>query len=58
MIGCQCPCCPTNMTNGFATPYDLMTFQKRCFPNELIDIDRTLESWVKRKAPTSQSAPI
>jgi Epoxide hydrolase N terminus len=41
------------MTNGFATPYDLLTFQKRCFPNELIDIDRTPESWVKRKAPTS-----
>jgi len=33
---------------------DLMAFQEQCFPDGLIDIDRTPEAWVKRKAAASQ----
>ena len=29
---------------------DAVGFQQRCFPDELIEMDRTAESWVKRKA--------
>jgi putative SOS response-associated peptidase YedK len=30
---------------------DVMAFQARCFPDELIETTRTRELWVKRKAP-------
>lgn len=37
---------------------DLMAFQKRCFPDHLIDIDRTAEPWVKRKATAGSSSIV
>ncbi|WP_342630268.1 SOS response-associated peptidase family protein [Nguyenibacter vanlangensis] len=37
---------------------DLMSFQKRCFPDELIEMNRTPEPWVKRKAAGTQEALI
>jgi putative SOS response-associated peptidase YedK len=36
---------------------DLLAFQKRCFPDDLIEIQPTSELWVKRKAPASSEAP-
>lgn len=29
---------------------DILAFQRRCFPDELIEMDRTSELWSKRKA--------
>jgi putative SOS response-associated peptidase YedK len=36
---------------------DLLAFQKRCFPDDLIEIEPTSELWVKKKAPASSEAP-
>jgi putative SOS response-associated peptidase YedK len=35
---------------------DLMAFQTRCFPDHLIEMERTAEPWIQRKAPASQSS--
>jgi putative SOS response-associated peptidase YedK len=35
---------------------DLLAFQKRCFHDDLIEIQPTRELWVKRKAPASSEA--
>jgi hypothetical protein len=35
---------------------DLLAFQKRCFPDDLIEIHPTSELWVKKKAPASSEA--
>ena len=32
---------------------DALAFQERCYPDELIEMTRTDELWVKRKAPPS-----
>ena len=32
-------------------------FQKRCFPDDLIELQPTSELWVKKKAPDSSEAP-
>lgn len=37
---------------------DVMGFQKRCFPDALIEMTRTSEPWVKRKEAPSQGALI
>jgi putative SOS response-associated peptidase YedK len=34
----------------------LMAFQKRCFPHEMIEINRTMNPWVRPKAPVAQLA--
>jgi hypothetical protein len=36
---------------------DLLAFQQRCFPDDLIEMDRTSELWVKKKAPTVTETP-
>jgi putative SOS response-associated peptidase YedK len=36
---------------------DLLAFQKRCFPDDLIKLPPTSELWVKKKAPASSEAP-
>lgn len=36
---------------------DLLAFQKRCFPNELIKMDRTSELWVRKKTPIGTAEP-
>jgi putative SOS response-associated peptidase YedK len=36
---------------------DLLAFQKRCFPDDLIEIQPTSELWVKKKVPASSEAP-
>jgi hypothetical protein len=36
---------------------DLLAFQKRCFPDDLIELQPTSEPWVKKKAPTLTEAP-
>jgi putative SOS response-associated peptidase YedK len=36
---------------------DLLAFQKRRFPDDLIEIQPTSELWVKKKAPASSEAP-
>ena len=47
------------MTWGFPVRLkNVMGFQKRCFPDDLIGMDRTSEPWAKRKAPASQSPLI
>ncbi len=33
---------------------DLMGFQKRCFPDELIERTRTQDPWIRRKTPASE----
>lgn len=30
---------------------DVMSFQGRCFPDELIDMERTSDPWIRRRAP-------
>jgi hypothetical protein len=37
---------------------DLVAFQKRCFPDDLIEIQPTSELWVKKKAPASSAASL
>jgi putative SOS response-associated peptidase YedK len=37
---------------------DLMAFQKRCFPDEMIEMNRTAEPWVKRKVVGNDQALI
>jgi putative SOS response-associated peptidase YedK len=37
---------------------DILAFQERCFPDELIEIDRTSELWVKRKASVSGATEL
>ena len=32
---------------------DLLAFQKRCFPDDLIELQATSELWVKKKVPAS-----
>jgi putative SOS response-associated peptidase YedK len=32
---------------------DVMSFQGRCFPDELIEVERTAEPWFRRKAETT-----
>ncbi|OAN57420.1 hypothetical protein A7Q26_17000 [Sphingobium sp. TCM1] len=36
---------------------DALAFQARCFPDDLIEMDRTSELWVKRKAAEPAAAP-
>jgi len=36
---------------------DLLAFQKRCFPDDLMELQPTSELWVKKKAPASSEAP-
>jgi len=38
---------------------DLLAFQKRCFPDDLIEMERTSEPWVKRKiaSPNADRPP-
>ncbi len=33
---------------------DILAFQKRVFPSDLIEVERTTELWVKKKAPPAQ----
>ena len=35
---------------------DVMAFQGRCFPDELIQMERTAEPWIKRKAGAAPAA--
>lgn len=35
---------------------DVVGFQERCFPDDLIVIERTVEAWVKRKTTGSASS--
>lgn len=37
---------------------DAVAFQNRCFPDDLIEMTRTDELWVKRKAPPSDGAAL
>jgi putative SOS response-associated peptidase YedK len=37
---------------------EILDFQERCFPDELIEIDRTSELWVKRKTSTSGATEL
>lgn len=37
---------------------DALAFQNRCFPDELIEMTRTDELWVKRKAPMTEGAAL
>jgi putative SOS response-associated peptidase YedK len=34
---------------------DLLAFQSRCFPDDLIEMERTSEPWVKRKAASTNA---
>ena len=36
---------------------DLLAFQKRCFPDDLIELQPTSELWVKKKLPASSETP-
>jgi putative SOS response-associated peptidase YedK len=36
---------------------DLLAFRKRCFPDDLIEIQATSELWVKKKALAPGEAP-
>jgi hypothetical protein len=42
------------MTSMTARPHgsidDVIAFQARCFPDDLIEMERTDEPWVKRRA--------
>ena len=35
---------------------DLMTFQTRCFPDHLIEMQQTSDPWVRRKPPADQAS--
>jgi putative SOS response-associated peptidase YedK len=35
---------------------DILAFQERCYPDDLIHMDRTSEPWAKRKAPPAEPA--
>jgi putative SOS response-associated peptidase YedK len=37
---------------------DLLAFQKRCFPDELIEMERTSELWVRKKTAAGASEPV
>ncbi|WP_137788066.1 SOS response-associated peptidase family protein [Sphingomonas sp. 3P27F8] len=37
---------------------DALAFQNRCFPDDLIEMRRTDELWVKRKAPPVEATPL
>jgi putative SOS response-associated peptidase YedK len=30
---------------------EVIAFQDRCFPDELIEVERTTEPWIRRSAP-------
>ena len=36
---------------------EAVAFQQRCFPDELIEMSRTTDLWVKRREPTGEIAP-
>jgi putative SOS response-associated peptidase YedK len=36
---------------------DLLAFQERCFPDDLIEMDRTSELWVPKKAKAAAEVP-
>ena len=55
MIECRSCCTPTNTSNGYADRSKI-AFQKRCFPDDLIELQPTSELWVKKKAPASSEA--
>ncbi len=47
---CRCSCSPPNGTRGLRGSFDdLLAFQARKFPDELIEMERTPELWVKKK---------
>lgn len=35
---------------------DILAFQDRCFPDDLIHMNQTIEPWAKRKAPPAETA--
>jgi hypothetical protein len=37
---------------------DAVSFQTRCFPDELIEMTRTTDPWVKRTAPAATGATL
>lgn len=37
---------------------EILAFQERCFPDDLIEVDRTSELWVKRKTSMSDAAEL
>jgi hypothetical protein len=58
MIACRSCCTPHEYEQWLRGSFDdLLAFQKRCFPDDLIQIQPTSELWVKKKAPASSEAP-